>query len=682
MNFTEAVKLAKEGKEEGYRYLYDATYQSKFYLALQYMKNEDAAQDVAQDAYIKAFARLDTLEQPEAFSSWLGRIVANTAKNELVKKNPVLFSEMENEDLDEDFENLIADEQVSSQPELSYTRQETQALVREMIDSLSDEQRICILMFHIEGDSIKDIAAALGCSENTVKSRLNYGRKNLKLKAEELQKKGYKLFGLAPVVLLALLLQKQETVMAAEGTFASAGAVSEARVFQFVRWKISDTAAKAAAGTSSGAAAAETAGGTSAGAAGTMAGGTAAGGAGTAAGAGFLSTIAGKVVVGVVIAALAGGGIGAVAAKMHYDSTQNLSAQEAAQDSGSETAHTPEATATPEPTALPEATATPEPTVTPEPTPEPEDPAADALEQYRLIISQADTYDYSENGSINIGTASGVYRYALVPMQADAQVPALLLSRENTMYMHHIRVFQYDAGSGSILQPNEILSESNTLLTGQNDGNGLREISVSMGTGATEIRRITLNGGSLSRENQWSGRMDQIPDNLSGTEITWYDISDLSALETQLAPASGSSGSQETLTPSSEPVPEFTPSGSSAGETSLPEDGGRIVFTGTLGSYSYDEVLALQGISAPDPGSSHSETFWLIVLDQPQTMELRSSDGTRSKEVSMIKVNSSGFSQYDGQHLTFSIDPSNTWWPGDISLPYDQPSTDDIHILG
>ena len=208
MNFTEAVKLAKEGKETGYRYLYDETYQSKYYLALQYMKNEDAAQDVVQDAYIKAFSKLDTLDYPEAFSSWMGRIVANTAKNELVKKNPLLFTDLDGENQEGDFTDLIVDDHISNQPELSYTRNETREMVRELIDSLSDEQRICILMFHIEGESIRDIAAALECSENTVKSRLNYGRKNLKVKAEELQKKGYKLFGIGPVVLLVMLMQK------------------------------------------------------------------------------------------------------------------------------------------------------------------------------------------------------------------------------------------------------------------------------------------------------------------------------------------------------------------------------------------------------------------------------------------------------------------------------------------
>ena len=144
MDYCEAVALAKQGREEGYRFLYETTYKSKYYLALQYMKDEDAAQDVLQEAYMRAFSRLDMLEQPEAFSGWLGKIVGNTAKNMLQKKNPLLFSEMAEEEEDVPFLYEQEDESPEYQPELSYTRRETQELVHEMIDALSEEQRVCI----------------------------------------------------------------------------------------------------------------------------------------------------------------------------------------------------------------------------------------------------------------------------------------------------------------------------------------------------------------------------------------------------------------------------------------------------------------------------------------------------------------------------------------------------------
>lgn len=236
MDYKEALRLAKEGRDEGFRFLYEETYKSKYYLALQYMKNEEAAKDVLQEAYIRAFAKLDTLEKPEAFPGWFGTIVANTAKNMLQKKNPMLFTDIA-VDEEETFTYDIEDENMERQPELSYTRKETEELVHEMINALSEEQRVCILMFEIEGIPIKEIAATLNCSENTVKSRLNYGRKNLKAKAEELQKKGYKLYGIAPLPLLLYLLRMEEGYLSMEGTFLLAKEQMAEKVFRVAESK-------------------------------------------------------------------------------------------------------------------------------------------------------------------------------------------------------------------------------------------------------------------------------------------------------------------------------------------------------------------------------------------------------------------------------------------------------------
>lgn len=210
MTYEQAVELAKRKEDAGYRFLYESTYRDKYYIALKYMQNEEDALDVLQDAYMKAFDKLDTLHEAEKFPAWLGMIVANTAKNTLAKKKPILFSEMSTENDEGDyFEYQIEDEKIENQPELSYTKEETKELVRQLISSLSEEQRLCILMFHIEDMSIREIAETLECSENTVKSRLNYGRKNLKAKAEELQKKGCKLYGIAPLPLLLYLLRME-----------------------------------------------------------------------------------------------------------------------------------------------------------------------------------------------------------------------------------------------------------------------------------------------------------------------------------------------------------------------------------------------------------------------------------------------------------------------------------------
>ncbi|MCD8396942.1 MAG: RNA polymerase sigma factor [Lachnospiraceae bacterium] len=349
MTYTEAIQMALSGDERGYTFLYEETYKSKMYLAIQYMKNEDDAMDILQDAYVKAFAKLDTLQDPEKFPSWFGMIVANTAKNALVKKNPVLFTDMAADPDAEPFEYSIEDENLSHQPELSYTSEETRLLVREMMDALSEEQRVCVLMFHIDGIPIKEIAETLGCSENTVKSRLNYARKNIKKQGEELQKKGYQLYEIAPFTLLLLLLHKDASAMSGEAEFISAGAKVEQAVFQNGSSFAGEAAGNAMAGENAATPAGENAAssvmgdaaageGVSAGtgaassAAGNAAAGTVAKSAAGAAGkSALLSTAAGKITAGVIGAVLIGGsvfGVSHVVQNNQNRSTPTASIQE------------------------------------------------------------------------------------------------------------------------------------------------------------------------------------------------------------------------------------------------------------------------------------------------------------------------------------------------------------------
>ena len=271
--------------------------------------------DVLQDAYIKAFARLDSLQDANAFPGWMSTIVANTAINALQKKKAVLFSDLQNENDEGDvFEYNLEDENMSTQPEMACTVQETQDMVRELIDSLSDEQRICVLMFHLEGYSIKDIATVLNCSENTVKSRLNYGRKNIKAKAEELQKKGYKLYSYTPMCLLVYLLMAERGNMIVTHVFEQMAGLGGNIAAGIIHGGAMQMAGNVTGG------AAQVAGGvTQAGAAGSAVGAVE-GGKAIAATVGkqaFIKTVTGKIVIAVASVALVGGAVGAGFAYKH-----------------------------------------------------------------------------------------------------------------------------------------------------------------------------------------------------------------------------------------------------------------------------------------------------------------------------------------------------------------------------
>ena len=102
-----------------------------------------------------------------------------------------------------------------------------------------------------------------------------------------------------------------------------------------------------------------------------------------------------------------------------------------------------------EPSA-PAGTPEPQPAATepaaPEPTEEPADPVADALEQYRIVVGQADTYLYDPDAE-----PSGNYRYALVQMQPEDTAPTLLLEQETADYLYYALAFRYDPASGSAI---------------------------------------------------------------------------------------------------------------------------------------------------------------------------------------------------------------------------------------
>lgn len=124
-----------------------------------------------------------------------------------------MFSEMVSVDSDEMID--FKDERTASMPEEVMDQKETSRLIGEILDGLSEEQRTAVGMFYFDNMSVKEIAEILDVSENTVKSRLNYARKKIEVEVKALEKKGTKLYNLAPIPFL-LWLFKSEQAYAAE----------------------------------------------------------------------------------------------------------------------------------------------------------------------------------------------------------------------------------------------------------------------------------------------------------------------------------------------------------------------------------------------------------------------------------------------------------------------------------
>lgn len=644
-NMEELVGRARRGDTDAVSALYERTYSKVYYTVKSMIKNEDDVLDVLQDAYLKAFTHLTSFEGGEKFLPWVKQIAANTARDRLRRKTPALFGELTADETQTPAEERIPDERPAFLPEASLDAAETQRLIREILDSLPDDQRAVVGMYYYEELSVREIAEALGVSESAVKSRLLYARRKIEARVRDLEKKGTKLYGAAPLPFLLFLLRSQQ----------ANAARPDPTLLQRVL-EASQAAAQTGAGSASAAGASQAAGAAAgAGAAGTAAAGLA--GWKLALALIAMAVAGGGIVAGVSLATGAFGGQPQDVPAVVADSVSLAESQNAAESAQS----------------VPEAG-----TVSSEAAPEPEtDPVELALASYRALVPTADTLYYGYDK-----TPTGVYRYALCRLNAEDDFPSIVLEQQAETLEYHMLVYRWNEETGEAARVAGMADDGETrggLRTGLSqmaDGDGLRHTVVYSATGETVITRFTQNEQeprALSFVDEWTGAFtDPIPESLDFYELVWYDVSDLSGLESWSWPPAVPSGGS---------VPQDVPS--SVSSAAPAQDGDRIVFTGTIDTYTHDEVVALQG--QPDPNAPWSDTeatYRLIVLDAPQTMELTSVDGMRSGEVRMINVTGApGLDGLDGQHLTFSIDAASAWWPSDTSLPLGQPGTQDVHVL-
>ncbi len=141
-------------------------------LVMRYVRNPAEAEDIAQDAFIKAYRALPQFRGDSAFYTWLYRIAINTAKNAVVARdrNPVYFDlDMTNNDESYEMQGRLKD---SETPEALVLTDEIRTTVNAAIANLPDDLRTAIVLRELEGLSYEEIAATMDCPVGTVRSRI------------------------------------------------------------------------------------------------------------------------------------------------------------------------------------------------------------------------------------------------------------------------------------------------------------------------------------------------------------------------------------------------------------------------------------------------------------------------------------------------------------------------------
>lgn len=154
-------------------------------LVMRYVRNPAEAEDVAQEAFIKAYRALPQFRGDSAFYTWLYRIAINTAKNAVVSRDrsPVEFDlDSQNPEESYDMQSRLKD---SETPEGLVLTDEIRGTVNSAIDALPEDLRTAIILRELEGLSYEEIAAAMGCPVGTVRSRIFRAREAIDRRLRE-----------------------------------------------------------------------------------------------------------------------------------------------------------------------------------------------------------------------------------------------------------------------------------------------------------------------------------------------------------------------------------------------------------------------------------------------------------------------------------------------------------------
>ena len=229
----ELVGKVKQGDYAAFEELYSISSRYVYFTCINFLGNEEDAKDVMQDAYITAYEKISSLNDPEKFISWVNKIAINHCKKVLMKKTTD-FLEIENaaDELTEENENFLPEEYI--------TQKEKRKLVMDIMrNALSDIQYKTVILYYFNGLSIEEIADIMECPPGTVKYRLSIARAKIREGVDAYENKsGDKLYSVVGLPLLMRLLYEEANsidvpdilhdIMEAVRTHFSAGQVKNA----------------------------------------------------------------------------------------------------------------------------------------------------------------------------------------------------------------------------------------------------------------------------------------------------------------------------------------------------------------------------------------------------------------------------------------------------------------------
>ena len=180
MKLEDLFLLAKKGDGRAFEQIVLQTERAVYNLALSIVKKKEDAEDVTQETYLRLWRVTSELKLEGSLKLYILKTAQNLALD-IIRKNS-RRDEIDTVILDSDgeFEIDIADDSPDSRPDASYLRKVAKEAVRQSIEELPSAAREMIVLRDIEGLSYSEIAAMIGITEGTLKSKLFRARERLR----------------------------------------------------------------------------------------------------------------------------------------------------------------------------------------------------------------------------------------------------------------------------------------------------------------------------------------------------------------------------------------------------------------------------------------------------------------------------------------------------------------------
>jgi len=177
MEEKQLVRLAQEGSPRAFEELVTKYQPKVFSMALSFTRNREAADDLAQEIFLKAYLALPRFHGRSEFGTWLYRISMNHIKDYLRKKGRA-----KEVPLDDVCELAFSDKEQAERAEQERETEARRLLVQRFVESLPEKYRVILTLRDIQGMAYEEIAQILKLSPGTVDSRLHRARRMLRLK--------------------------------------------------------------------------------------------------------------------------------------------------------------------------------------------------------------------------------------------------------------------------------------------------------------------------------------------------------------------------------------------------------------------------------------------------------------------------------------------------------------------